>query len=198
VFALGTAGGGGTASDAGPGSAGKKFAPLLTEPDRLYWRATCAAAGDKAVWFGGDAGTVSRLDRKTGRLELVGVAVGRKITAIAARGDGVAVRTEPTQTVLPVALAAAAAKLPEGQTLAFDGKAWSVSTDPVEPAKSAFTCKPKGSYLYRGEGDKPAAFLQGVFRPIVLCEDPAGGKLWLGTYAGVASVPLPPVEGGGR
>jgi hypothetical protein len=182
VFALG----------AGDGAGGRKFAPLLAEPDRLYWRATCAAAGDKAVWFGGDAGTVSRLDRKTGRLELIGVAAGRKITAMAARGDGVIVRIEKSQTVLPVALAAAPPKLPDGDTLAFDGKAWSVSTESVDAPKSAFTCKAKGSYLYRGEGDRPAAFLQGIFRPIVLCEDPAGGKLWVGSYAGVASVPLPP------
>ena len=50
------------------------------------------------------------------------------------------------------------------------------------------------NYLDRDEA--PVAFLRGVFRPQVLCEDPAGGMLWLASYAGIASVPLESVSGG--
>ncbi len=39
------------------------------------------------------------------------------------------------------------------------------------------------------------AFLKGVFKPGVLCEDPYAGVLWLRTYSGVAAVPLAEVSG---
>jgi len=55
--------------------------------------------------------------------------------------------------------------------------------------RPGFRCRRKSSYLY--EGDRRIGFLKGAFRPVVLCEDPVGKKLWLSTHSGVASVPLP-------
>ena len=170
-----------------------KFTPVVQATARAYWRVTCAAAGKHAVWFGSDAGTISRLDRKTGRLELVGVTEGRKITALAVisdlgADDAVLAKTAATKAVLPPALARAA-RLPAIETIAYSGTKWYARDEPVRPPRTPFTCKKKGSYVYRGSSR--AAFVEGVFRPIVLCEDRRAGVLWLGTYSGVASVPLP-------
>ena len=43
---------------------------------------------------------------------------------------------------------------------------------------------------YLSRNGKRVAFLKGVFRPRVLCEDRAGDTLWLASYSGVLSVPL--------
>jgi hypothetical protein len=166
-----------------------KFAPAMVEATRLYWRASAAAADAAGVWFGGDGGTVSRLDRKTGRVDLVGVAPGRKIVGMTTKDGALLVQTAKSDAVLPVSLKSAT-RLPEGEVLAFDGKTWSTAAATSGDApRTAFKCEPKGNYLLRGQ--KRVAFLKGVFRPAVLCEDPAGGKLWLSAYSGVASVPLP-------
>jgi len=175
--------------DAGTGA----FAPVVRATRRAYWRVTAAAAGKHAVWFGGDAGTVSRLDRKTGRLELLGVAKGRKVTAIAVVGDlgaddAVLARTAGTKAVLPASLAKAP-RLPALEAIAYNGTTWYARDEAVRAPRRAFATKKRGSTLYRG--NSRAAFVQGVFRPIVLCEDRTAGVLWLGTYSGVASVPLP-------
>ena len=170
-----------------PGDGG--FVPVLRETARLYWRATAAAAGEDCVWFGGDGGTISRLDRKTGRLELLGVAEGRSILHMVAGDGGVRAVTSKSDAVLPVSLAAAT-KLPEGDVLEFDGRRWTAGAGQVAPKPLPYTFKSRSNYLYKA--DKRVAFLKGVFRPIVLCEDRVGGKLWVGTYAGVASVPLSP------
>jgi len=168
-----------------------RFTPVVQEEFRLYWRATAAAAGKGEVWFGGDGGTISRLDRDSGCLELVGVVPGRKIVAIRVEQNRVAVRTAKTTVTLPVSLRSAP-RLPEADSLVFDGKTWSAASARVEPAGSSLSCREKSSYLYRG--DRQIAFLKGVFRPTVLCEDSSGNKLWLATYHGVASIPLPADE----
>jgi len=167
---------------------GDRFRAVLSEPDRLYWRATAAAADDRGVWFGGDGGTISRLDRKTGRMELLGVVPGRKIERIAVSDGAVLVRTAKADVVLPVSLASAP-KLPAADVLRLEGDKWSAGGGAVSRASLGWRIRGKSNYLNRG--DKRVAFLKGVFRPIVLCEDTVGKRLWLGTYEGVASVPLP-------
>ena len=170
---------------------GDRFTPVLRARARLYWRATAAAAGKECVWFGGDAGTISRLDRKTGRLELIGVAEGRKIERLAVGDGGVLAVTGKSDAVLPVSLASVP-KLPQGDVLAFDGQRWTASSGRATRQAVPYSFK-KSNYLYRGA--RRVAFLKGIFRPIVLCEDPLGGRLWLGTYAGVAGMPLPAAGG---
>jgi hypothetical protein len=165
-----------------------RFTPVVAETFRFYWRLTAAAAAPDAVWFGGDGGTVSRLDRATGTLELVGVVPGRKVVAMTAEAGRVAVRTARGEAVLPLALRAAP-KLPDADLAVFDGRAWSSGAPGVDPPAPAYSCKDKSSYLYRG--GRPVAFLKGVFRPTVLCEDPVGGRLWIATHEGLASVPIP-------
>jgi len=164
------------------------FTAVHRAADRLYWRATAAAADDDCVWFGGDGGTVSRLDRKTGRLELVGVAPGRKIERMSAADGRLTVRAVRSAAVLPVSLASAP-KLPDAEVLTFDGKQWSAGSGSVSAQRLGWTVRRRSNYLYRGE--KRVAFLKGVFRPVVLCEDRAANAVWLGTYAGVAPVALP-------
>jgi len=170
-------------------AAADRFTPVIAEPVRVYWRATCAAAGPSAVWFGGDGGTVSRYDRKTGRLELVGVAEGRKIAAMVATPDGVAVRTAKADVALPVSLASAP-RLPAGETATYrDGKGWSAEPAAFPALKPVWAFDSKSNYLLAG--GKRVAFVPEIFRPVVLCEDPVGKRLWLGGYSGVAWVPLP-------
>ena len=179
-------------------SAAGKFLPVVRTAHRAYWRVTSAAAGRHAVWFAGDAGTISRLDRKTGRLELVGVAEGRKIVDVAVTkdlgGDDVVLaRTAATRAVLPASLERAV-RLPAAENIAFDGTKWHASDERVPTVSSRFSCRNRGNYLYRGK--ERVAFVKGVFRPIVLCQDPHASRLWLGTHSGVASVPL--LKGAGK
>jgi len=174
-----------------------KFAPVVRAARRAYWRVTAAAAGTHAVWFGGDGGTISRLDRKTGRIELVGVAGGRKIVSLAVLGDlgvddEVAARSEATKAVLPASLADVA-KLPATQGIAYSGKAWYPRNDSTTAPKPRYRFKKRSNYLYRGT--RRVGFIPGVFRPTVLCEDKRTGTLWLGTYSGVAGVALPQAGG---
>lgn len=173
-------------------AAGDRFRPVVRARCRMYWRATAAAAGRQGVWIGGDEGTISRLDGNSARLELVGVVPGRKIVSVAVEGRRVVVRTAKADVALPVALKSAA-KLPAADCLVFDGAKWSPGPAEIQPSTSAFSCRKKSNYLYKG--DRRIAFLKGVFRPKVLCEDPRGGRLWLGTYSGIAGIPLPAGSG---
>ncbi|MDD4892347.1 MAG: hypothetical protein PHU85_20685, partial [Phycisphaerae bacterium] len=155
---------------------GDSFAPLLRENFRVYWAGTCAAPSDSGVWFGGDSGTISKLDRKTGRVELVGLVPKSKVVSIF---GGIA-----TVADAPVVL-------PRGLT-AKDMPAVDKSVT-LEPAASArpgvcdYVCK--GNYLCKG--DTRVAFLRGVFKPAVLCADPVANRIWLSTYDGLASIPMP-------
>ena len=172
--------------------ASDKFRPVLRQSPRVYWRATAAAVGGNCLWIGGDGGTVSRLDRRTGRTEILGVAEGRTIERIAVAGGGVLVKTARTDAVLPVGLASAP-KLPAGEVLAFDGKKWTAASGAMPRQATPFRFEKQGrrySNYLRKDGRR-VAFVKGLFRPIVLCEEPAAGRLWLGVYSGVASVPLP-------
>jgi len=178
-----------------------RFAPVLEQADRLYFRATCAAPAAEAVWFGGDGGTISRLDRKTGRLGLVGVVPGRKIAAISADKGRVTARTVPAEATLPASLRDARL-LPAADVLVSDGKQWRAGTEDIPGPKTAYSCRFVGghadearrqvNYLWRGK--ERIAFIEGVFRPKVLAEDATGKKLWIATYAGIAVVPLPTAQ----
>jgi hypothetical protein len=165
-----------------------KFQPAMREPFRAYWYVTTAVPGTDGAWFGGDAGTISRLDRATGRLDLVGVMKGRKITAMARTDDGIAVKTEKTEAVLPASLSDAP-QLPAADVVAWDGKAWKTATLGVEPTPSEFQFEKDSSYL--AKAGHRVAFIKGVFRPTVLCEDKAGGLLWFAAYNSIGAIPLP-------
>ena len=179
-----------------------RFQCVVREPDRLYFRATCGVPTADSVWFGGDGGTVSRLDRKTGRLALAGVVPGRTVTGIGAKGDRVVVTTRPGKATLPVSLADAPS-LPEADVLVWDGQQWAGGSEadlkdvPVKGTPS-LACRFKGGHRdvakrqdnYLDRDGKPVAYLRGVFRPQALCDDAEAGLLWLATYAGIASVPL--------
>ena len=177
-------------------AAGKRFTPIVREADRLYWRATAAVAARDAVWFGGDCGTIGRLDRATGRLSLVGVAGGRKIDAMGFRGGQLVVRSTKTAVSLPPAVASAPA-LPDADCLTLDIDAKTKTFTPgrvtITAADTGLSFRPKSNYLY--QGDRRVAFVAFVYRPKVLCGDPNEDKLWLSTYSGVASIPLPPHGG---
>jgi hypothetical protein len=169
---------------------GGKFTCVFRTAPRLYWRATAAAAAADAVWIGGDGGTVSRFDRASRRVELVGLCPGRKVVAIGADAGKVVVRTQEIEGVLPVQLRSAT-KLPAADRIVFDGETWTAGegSEKIATRRAGLTTKKKSSYLYRN--GKPVVFLRGAFRPKVLCADRAGGRLWLSLYSGVASIPMP-------
>ena len=164
-----------------------KFQAALHEPFRAYWRVTAAAVDKNAIWFGGDAGTISRLDRATGQLELMGVMKGRKITVMVATDQGIAVKSEKTDVVLPIQLAET--KEIQGTEVVWDGKEWRPSDAALAIQRSAFGFEKDSDYLTKA--GKRTAFVKGIFKPVVLCEDKTGGLLWLGTHNGVAAVRLP-------
>lgn len=158
---------------------------------RGYWRISAAAAGAEAVWFGGDGGTVSRFLRQTGRYELLGVVPGRRIVAMAAEGQGVAVKTAPTTAQLPASLRAAPT-LPVAEVIAFDGATWAAVDRAVAGKASAFSMERRANWLTRD--GRRVGYLKGVFRPEPLCDDEVGRRIWLATYDGVAWVPMPAAE----
>ena len=175
-----------------------RFAAVVREPDRLYGRATAAVAAGRAVWFGGDGGTVSRLSRETGRLELVGLVPGRTVTGLARDGERLLVKTTAAAFTLPLSLDGAK-QLPVADVIAFDGERWAPASVPWPAGPEvSWTCRYAGPHRDKGKSQvnylqhdgRRVGFLRGVFRPRVLCEDNVGGRLWLASYAGVLSVPL--------
>lgn len=173
-------------------TAGKRFTPVVRQADRLYWRATAAVAARDAVWFGGDSGTISRLDRATGRLAIVGVAGGRKIDAMGFRDGRLVVRGTKTAVSLPPTVASATA-LPDADCLTLDIEAKTRTFKPARvtlpAADTGLSFRPKSNYLYKG--DRRIAFVASIYRPKILCRDPNADRLWLTTYSGVAWVRLP-------
>jgi hypothetical protein len=71
-----------------------------------------------------------------------------------------------------------------------DGRGWSAEPAAFPVVRPAYTVRQKSNYVLDG-AKRRVAFVTGLFRPEVLCEDKIGGKLWLGAYSGVASIPLP-------
>ena len=169
------------------------FRPVLTEPFRAYWQVTAAASGPSGVWFGTDAGTVTRYDRRSGRFRLLGVIPGRKITQIRTAADKVWVRTAPAKVTLPAALLNLP-KLPTAQVIHYDGRAWSASSDGRMPKAPALHFQfQKGNYLHGPAGDTgrpaPLGYLKGVFQPKVLCAE-GPDTFWVTVWGGVGRLCL--------
>ena len=182
-----------------------RFVAVVREPDRLYGRASAAIATADAVWFGGDGGTVSRLSRETGQLQLVGVVPDRAVTGMAWHEERLLVKTTRLAVALPASLKGAM-RLPVADVIALDGETWAPASGPwptvPEPSYSCGYAGPhrdkaKSQVNYLQHDGRRTAFLKGVFRPQVLCEDSIGGRLWLASYAGVLSLPLAQLGEGG-
>ena len=178
-----------------------EFQAVLTEALQAYWQVTAGACDSSAVWFGTDAGTITRYDRRTRRFSLVGVVPGRKITEIRAGKGKLFVRTAKgkVKATLPAGLSDLA-ELPTADVLCRDGESWSPAEakdmPPGTTPRYEFQREGKraGNYLAgpaSGSG-RPTrlAYLKGVFQPKVLCED-GPGVLWLSVWGGVARLQLP-------
>ena len=177
------------------------FQAVLTEGFRAYWQVTAGACDASAAWFGTDAGTITRYDRKTRRFHLLGVVPGRKIDQVRVGNGKVCVRTAnpKTRATLPAGLSDLA-QLPPANVLCYDGHSWSAAKAEEMPAASptpyAFPQGKKGTSnfltgaAHGSDSPKRLAYLRGVFQPQVLCQD-ASGALWLGVWGGVARLALP-------
>ena len=178
-----------------------KFQAVVTEGFGAYWQVTAGACDSSGVWFGTDAGTITRYDRRTRRFSLLGVVEGRKITEIRIDKGKVFVRTarpriKPT---LPAGLSDLA-ELPAAEVLCCDGGSWSAASAKDMPPT------PTARYEFRPERNRASNYLAGpapgsgrakrlgylksVFEPKVLCED-GPGVLWLSVWGGVARLQLP-------
>ncbi len=154
---------------------------------RFYWEPTAACADAKALWLGCDAGVVTRLEKATLRCEPLAWFPQRKVVALALDDNGrLWVRTAPGKPVLPSDLR----DLPKVQTrglAVFDGKTWREARagerfpQPPPPNRRwSF----RGNILWARDAqsgrERQVAFLRGVFKPAVLCQD--GQTLWLRAY----------------
>lgn len=188
--------------------ASDRFRAVLTEGFRAYWQVTAGACGPSAVWFGTDAGTITRYDRRERRFSLVGVVPGRAISEIRVGTGTVLVRTAKPKikALLPAGLSDLA-KLPAADVLRYDGRSWSPADGrdmpPKPAARYAFQSgdrKRPGTYLASSPAGsaqaKRLACLKGVFQPKVLCQD-GPNALWLSVWCGVARLELPRPRTGG-
>ena len=164
---------------------------------RFYWEASAAVADKGGLWVGGDAGTVSRLDRETLECTPLACLKGRKITRLATDGEGcVWVHSEAAKVVLPVELKGLPVVETKGLAV-YDGKAWREAKPgekpPTGPGAGPWQWSVRGkSYLFRrardGGQEHRWAFVRGVFKPAVLCDDVAGHAVWLKIHEGVLRV----------
>ena len=176
------------------------FQPALTEGFRIYWQATAAACSQSAIWFGSDAGTITRFDRNNRQFKLIGVVPNRKITRISIDKKGkVWVKTAPAKVVLPVPLTNLK-KLPAGDVICYDGRKWTIVSAKNMPAQPTLQYRfRRGNYLVGPERTssrkvRTLGFLKGVFKPKVLClETP--GRLWIKVWGGVGYIPLSETKG---
>ncbi len=178
-----------------------EFRAVLTEGFRAYWQVTAGACDSSAVWFGTDAGTITRYDRRARQFRLLGVVPGRKIAEMRIDKGKVFVRTAKPKTkpALPAGLSDVA-ELPVADVLCCDGASCSAARasdmPPAPAARYEFQRERKrpSNYLAGpapGSGSpKRLAYLKGVFQPQVLCED-GPGVLWLSVWGGVARLQLP-------
>ena len=170
---------------------------VVENQPRFYWNVSAAVAGDNALWVGGDAGTISRLDKKSLECNIVACLKDRKVTQLSLDSEGsLWVKSTTAQTVLPVNLK----QLPmvESNGLAvYDGNTWREAESTEKAPHRGGTKKydwltaKKGNFLSRraaatnGGGEERFAYLRGVFKPRVLREDADGRGLWLAIYEGV-------------
>jgi hypothetical protein len=180
-----------------------RFSAVLVEPFRAYWQVTAADGDASAVYFGSDAGTITRYDRRSGRFELLGVCGGRKVERVAVRGGKVYVRTADSQAALPHALKDLP-KIgpPAADVLVYDGAAWTpAAAARMPPAKPPPWQFDKAGYLGESRGGRPAGrrigYVRGVFQPRVLCADDTG-TAWIAVWGGVGRVSLPAEGAGGE
>jgi len=178
-----------------------EFQAVLTEGFRAYWQVTAGACDASAVWFGTDAGTITRYDRRARRFRLLGVVPGREIAEMRMEGRKVFVRTAKpkVKSALPAGLAGVA-ELPPAEVLCCDGESCSEADTKDMPSAPAaryeFQRERKratnylAGFAHGSPSPKRLAYLAGVFQPRVLCED-GPGVLWLSVWSGVARVRLP-------
>ena len=175
-----------------------KWQTVVETQSRFYWSASSAAADGEALWVGGDAGTISRLNKKTMECRAIGRLVGRKIDRLAVDAQGkLWVKSSPTKNVVPVRLRFLP-KVESKGIAVLDGKVWreAAATEkfpgPQQTGKYVWSCRDKSNFLYRKERgagtESQYAFLRGVFKPGVLCHD--GETLWLRVYEGILRVDL--------
>jgi hypothetical protein len=178
-----------------------EFQAVLTEGFRAYWQVTAGACDSSCVYFGTDAGTITRYDRQAGRFHLLGVVRGRKISRMRIDKGKLFVRTErpKVKATLPAGLSELA-ELPAADVLCCDGGSWSPAQakdmPPTPAARYEFQRERHWASNYLagpapGDGrPKRLAYLKSVFQPKVLCED-GPGVLWLSVWGGVARLELP-------
>ncbi|MDP6354363.1 MAG: hypothetical protein QF473_04655 [Planctomycetota bacterium] len=175
-----------------------KWETVIETHSRFYWSASTAVPDGDTLWIGGDAGTISRLNKKTMECTAIGRLAGRKVDRLAIDTQGrLWVKSSPTKNVVPVRLKSVPVIESKG-TAVYDGKAWR-EADGTEKfprsrktAKYQWSCQKKSNYLHRkarAAGEKKAyAFLRGTFKPGVLCQD--GGILWLRVYEGILRIDI--------
>jgi len=177
-----------------------KWHKVIENRSRFYWEAAAAAADAKHLWIGGDAGTISRLDKKSLRCEVVACLSGRKITQLALDSQGrLWVRSSPMKSVLPQDLKHLP-KVDSKGLAVYDGRAWrearAAEKFPAEQTRRRYQwfCRGKDSFLFRRErgaaSEERHAFLRGVFKPAVLCHDGDGKGLWLKIHEGILRISL--------
>ena len=178
-----------------------EFQAVLTEGFRAYWQVTAGACDSSCVYFGTDAGTITRYDRRARRFHLLGVVRGRRISRMGIDKGKLFVRTEKPKIkpTLPAGLPELA-ELPAADVLCCDGGSWSPAQAKDMPAT------PAARYEFQRERNRPSnylagpapgsdspkrlAYLKGVFQPKVLCQE-GPGLLWLSVWGGVARLQLP-------
>jgi len=190
------------------GDDGAKWQKVLETSDRFYWEASAAVADQRYFWVGGDGGTVSRLDKGSLECEIVGWLRGRKITGLSLDEQGkLWVQSAETKAVMPAYLKG----LPEVSSsglAVYDGKSWKEAEPGERPPASKtgrreWYCRTEGDRRHRfnvlytreaaadGGGERRHAYLRGVFKPQVLCQDEEGKVLWLKIYEGILRINLP-------
>ncbi len=184
------------------------FQAVLTEGFRAYWQVTAGACDASAVWFGTDAGTITRYDRQARRFHMLGVVPGRKIAQIRVGKGKVFARTDKPKikATLPAGLSDLA-KIPVADVLCCDGGSWSAARaedmPAAHPGPYKFEPGKKGASnfltgpAHRSGSPKRLAYLKGVFEPQVLCQD-GSGVLWLRVWGGVARLEAPPFTAADR
>ncbi len=162
---------------------------------RYYWQPTAACADARSLWLGCDAGVVSRLEKATLRCEPLAWFPQRKVVALALDTKGrLWVRTAPGKAVLPSDLRT----LPQvrvGDVAVLDSGAWR-KPRPGEtfprPSPKPTIWQFRKNILWSKDPktgrQRPVAFLRGVFRPAVLCQD--GQTLWVRAYEALIRLDL--------
>ncbi|MFP4056824.1 MAG: hypothetical protein ACLF0G_08140 [Candidatus Brocadiia bacterium] len=179
---------------------GQQWRKVVANRSRFYWRATALTGDEEHLWAGGDAGTVSRIDRRGLRCTPVACLEGRKITSLGLDREGrLWVFSGPAKVVLPSGLEGLPRVEADG-AMVYDGKSWHAATPdeqprPAPPAPARYEWVCKGNFLCRRDrksGEtRRVAYLRGVFKPSVLRVAERERSLWLSVYEGILRLRLP-------